>query len=235
MNSFSKLAAVGMFGLTAAVGATPAQAALVCSLGTCTATVIMSPATTEISAATVNMPLFDSNVGTLTGKTISFTATEYVLSGSFLTNNAGSPQSFLVSQNITFILSGPGSLGSAMLALSLIPTTGFQSFTSVPGGGGTAPFGPFTQTDTENLVATLGLLQAPGGGNYAISLSTITGTTFSGGGGNIASSFSTQAGLQIDVEYTYTTGVPEPMSIALFGVGLAGLGYVSRKRNRKAA
>ena len=58
----------------------------------------------------------------------------------------------------------------------------------------------------------------------------LSGISIIGGGGNIGSSQVTKAGCGATISYDYrpTTQVPEPMSIAVLGAGLLGLGAARR-------
>ena len=244
MNTMGKFAAAGLVGAVSLTAAAPAQSAFICAAGTCTDTITYGPSATEIVGKTVLFPLFDSNVGILTGATVTFTATAQVKAGSTLTNTSATPQSFKVKQEVFFTItdltSPGGALDLAVQALTLIPTTGLQSFTSVPGTvsapANTISFGPFTNTGVDNLAAALTALKAPGGGNHTLQIDTSTFTGFQGGGGNISANFLTDGSLNIALTYNYESyGVPEPMSMAVLGLGLVGLGAARYSRKRKDA
>lgn len=244
LNRITGLALSGLVGAMGLGFAPAAQAALVCGGGVCTDTLIIGPQPTEIIGGTLLFPLFDSNIGTLNGALITITAEARVLPGSSLTNNATSPQSFRVRQEVQFELidttASGGALDIALQSLALIPSTGLVLYTNIPGGG-SAPFGPRTDTEFADFTAAVGSLaplEAPGGGTHVFEANTLTITTFVGGGGNIAANFITHGYVQMDILYAYAerdTDTPEPMSIALMGVGLAGLGAASVARRRQRA
>lgn len=247
IDRIAGLALASLVGAMALGTAPAAQAALVCGGGVCTDTVTIGPQLTEMTGATVLFPLFDSNVGTLSGALVTVTAEARIVSGSTVTNNALTQQTFRVREDVQFTLidtTAPGgALDIALQSLTLIPTTGLVLFVNVPGASSapanTVPFGPLTNSATGDLTAAVGSLsafQAPGGGTHTFSADTLTITTLIGGGGNIAAHFITEGFLSFDVLYTYTerdTDIPEPVSIALMGVGLVGLGAANAVRRRR--
>jgi len=74
-----------------------------------------------------------------------------------------------------------------------------------------------------------------GATNFTLGGSTKSLTTFSGGGGNIDTTQSTNAQFSAEIDYTYTlpSGTPEPVTMALVGGGLLGLGFLGKLRRRK--
>ena len=70
-----------------------------------------------------------------------------------------------------------------------------------------------------------------GAGNFTIPVTTSTGLGVSGGGGQFAGAQSTSANATATVTFTYgpTNTTPEPMTISLLGLGLLGVGFMSRK------
>jgi hypothetical protein len=79
------------------------------------------------------------------------------------------------------------------------------------------------------------LLNYVGAGDFTLGGNTKSFTSFSGGGNNIQDSISTTAQFSAEIDYTYTvpSGTPEPVTMALVGGGLLGLGFLGKLRRRK--
>lgn len=185
-----------------------------------------------------SLGLFDTNLGTLTGASLTFGAD---LSGT-ITLTLGNSQTSSAVQGTTTSLIGVNSSLAAIDALfngvndlSLSYTTGFVPMT--PNTSYTS--GTLTDSDslTLNLASSLASLGAAGGGNFSLSCASISGLNILGGAGFSGGSQTTQGACNASIVYTYDAAppppvtVPEPATLSL--MGLAALGLAAGQRRRK--
>lgn len=184
---------------------------------------LMIPGLADLPA--LELDLFDPSLGTLTGVKLTLEGS-FVATGT-VTSLGTSPVLTGFEQSV--LLSGTSSIGGLTLNLDL--------------SDGTTPmiFAP-AQTEVVDLAddgmvmdTSMDFAAFTGPGTFNVDFFTLSGSTIIGGG-NLEALISTNAEITATVEYTFDeattpmTPVPLPATAPLLLAGLAGLGFLSRRR-----
>jgi hypothetical protein len=226
--------------------ATPAEAGpYLCSasttIGSCSQTIVQT-AQTDWTGTNVDfiMNLFNSaKYGPMTGLTLTVTGTINFGAGSTITNTTTSPETYTYSETSSFSFQNSiSALQTAINALSPPPIASESQTTTSLGVGGiytlsTAAGTAFTSTLTGPVFAFEAANgTSVSGGTTNLYADTKTGETVFGGGGNAGLSVTTFATLTLSYVYNYGVAAPEPLSAAVLGSGLLGLGMLRRRKKR---
>jgi len=194
---------------------------------------------------TLTVAQFDSAQGTLNSVDVLFSATMFTDLTLDNDNATAASARGTVSVDTIGSFLGLGSLG-----VSLSTSTGFQALgaddsgdTDIVGAGGLDEFEALGLSGSDLLSVTLtsadfDFASFIGTGFLSTtSLETFGGFGVQGGGGNVDVNVNTVASAALTVTYnftdTVTTSVPETGSLAIFGLGLAGLA-LTRKAKKSA-
>lgn len=211
------------------------------------AAIILTPIETDAVSLQptniVNAPMtfnkFDSSLGTLQAVIITLTGNVEGTAKYESQDAAAATVTLQLSADISLSRPGGGSIVQTLPVANITdnPTAydGVTDFGGTSGGTFTGLSASAYDSNTLTSASDLALFTAAFIGDTITLDLDASGASNGSGAGNLILQFITNAGATGTVQYAYDNGVtvPEPGMLAIFGVGLIGLGAV-RRRQRKA-